>query len=139
MHLRRALLLFAIVLGLAAIASSISPPEERRSRPEPRQAQPEPEAGPRASPGRERVELRFATGKVATTRTLRQGTPATVTTTVEAPGQVELDGLGLTAPAEPRTPATFDVLANEPGRYAVLFTPAGATEAKRLGTLVVTR
>ena len=31
--------------------------------------------------------------------------------------------MGLTDPAEPGTPATFDVLAGAPARYPVTFTP----------------
>ncbi len=44
---------------------------------------------------------------------------------------------GARAPAEPGTPARFDVLVDEPGRFAVFATPAGSNERRRVGTLVV--
>ena len=59
---------------------------------------------------------------------------------VHLPGQVAIPGLGLSASADPVTPARFDVLENRPGSYPILFAPAGgdqATDAQRAGTLVI--
>ncbi|MDT7784838.1 MAG: hypothetical protein QOF58_3257, partial [Pseudonocardiales bacterium] len=44
MHIRRALLLFAVVLGMAALAASVSRPPDERTRTTP--TTPAPEAGP---------------------------------------------------------------------------------------------
>jgi hypothetical protein len=56
---------------------------------------------------------------------------------VDRPGLVELEGLGLSAPAEPLTPARFDVLVARPGSFPVTFVPAGRGDPARVGTLVV--
>ena len=56
---------------------------------------------------------------------MRAGAAATVEVAVSEAGTVDIPDLGLTAPADPVTPARFDVLATRPGRYPLLFTPAG--------------
>jgi hypothetical protein len=135
MHLRRALLLFAIVLGLTALATSMSRPPEQRREPGPRpQAKPRAPTAAPARVGPPAAQLRFGPAG-DTTRKLALGRPAVVTVSVPRPGEVALEGLGLSAPAEPLTPARFDVLAREPGRYAVVFAPAGEDERVTLGTL----
>jgi hypothetical protein len=106
-HLRRALLLFAIVLGMAALAASLSRPVEDRSEPErpavqaprdtgPATAAPAPATGPR-----EPVSLDAAKDE---SRRLRAGSAATVEVSVTEPGSVEIPGLGLSAEADPLTP-----------------------------------
>jgi hypothetical protein len=132
-HVRRALLLFAIVLGLAALATSVSRPRDgsrdgpvERPRATPRPLPPGPAA---------RARIAFEPAAHPPTRTLRAGRPAEVRVEVRQPGLVELPGLGLSDDAEPGTPATFEVLSNEPGSYAVLLTPAGSDERRRIGTL----
>ena len=57
------------------------------------------------------------------------------------PGTVVIPGLGLSASADAVTPARFDVLEHRPGRYPILFAPAGsaeATDAAPAGMLVIT-
>jgi hypothetical protein len=139
-HLRRALLLFAIVLALAALAASLSRPTDTDDRsadappPAATGSAPSATAGDgglapvdvsfdAADPGRERVEA---------------GRPATVRVAVSDPGQVEIPSLGLTSAAEPLTPARFDVLADSPGSHRIRFTPAAGDESRAAGTLVVT-
>ncbi len=56
---------------------------------------------------------------------------------VEAAGTVEIPRLGLSASAEPLTPARFDVLPTEPGRYELRFVPAAGDESRPAGTLTV--
>ena len=134
------MLLFAIVLGLAALATSISRPrEERRRAPEPTTTTTE-RPQPTASPGPESNATRpvsFSPGGKPLTKRLRAGRPAVVTVGVEEPGQVQIENLGLTAAAQPLTPARFDVLVREPGRFRVSFTPAGERESRRVGTFAV--
>jgi hypothetical protein len=143
-HVRRALLLFAIVLGLAAIAASVSrQPEESGERAEQPAVRsgtedvPLPEASPgAAAPSRGTVELLFeAEGNQ--TRRLEAGQPATVLVEADEPGLVEISDLGLSASAEPLTPARFEVLVPDAGRYAITFTPAADDTASAAGTLVV--
>lgn len=138
MELRRALLLFAIVLGLAAIVTSVSRPD----RPErddgsalPNTA--EPEAGPEPLGGRP-APISF-TAVEPTTRRLEAGRPATVLVKVPEPGEVRLGGLGLSAPADRLTPARFEILERRPGDYEVRFTPAGSSEERAAGILRIVR
>jgi len=138
-ELRRALLLFAIVLGLAAVVSSLARPPARNSgdgaapRTE-RSATPTATAPPSASPA---PPIRFVVGRPRKTETLKAGDAATVTVVVEEPGEVSLDGLGLTAAAEPLAPARFDVLSTRPGRHAVRFRALRDTESRLLGVLQI--
>ena len=138
MQIRRALLLFAIVLGLAAIAASIVRPRDEGGE-SPRSA---PAAGgePTVSPGpggKPPVTLLFDAERDETRR-LEVGRAATVEVAVDEPGQVEIPLLGLAAPAGPVTPARFDILASEVRRYGIEFTPAAGDESRPAGTLAVT-
>jgi hypothetical protein len=143
-HVRRALLLFAIVLGLAAIAASVSrTPEEsgeRETQPAVR-SDAEDVAEPSVSPGDATPaagvrELVFDAARDQTRR-VDAGQPATVLVEVDEPGLVEIVNLGLSAPAEPLTPARFEVLASDPERLAITFTPADGDTPDDAGTLVV--
>ena len=139
MHLRRALLLFAIVLGMAALVASLSRPvEDRRAdsgQREPTDSEP-PTASPTPAPDLP-AQLSFAASENETMR-LRAGEAATVEVSVDVPGSVDIPDMGLTAAADPHTPARFDVLASRPGRYELLFTPAGGNPSEPAGSLVVT-
>ena len=138
MHLRRALLLFAIVLGMAALVASLSRPiEQRRTDTAPRQ-QREP-GPPTASPApvpalRARLVFDAAANRP---KRLHAGEAATIEVAVPESGTVEIPDLGLTAAADPVTPARFDVFP-PPGRYELLFTPSKGDQARPAGTLVVT-
>jgi hypothetical protein len=138
-HVRRALLLFAIVLGMGALVASLSRPiEQRRTDTAPRQQR---EPGPATvSPGPATelpAPLSFQASKDSSKR-LRTGEPATIEVSVPESGSVEIPDLGLTAPADPFTPARFDVLPTRPGRYELLFTPSDADRPRPAGRLVVT-
>ena len=143
MHLRRALLLFAIVLGVAAVAASVSRPrgdsdgsDPFRTPPTADQVEP-PEAGPAPEGSPPPVELTFfADDRTAQRIRVRQA--ATVLVEVEEAGQVAISDLGLSAAAEPLTPARFDLLSGTTGRHAITFSPAaGEGTVRRIGTLVV--
>ena len=140
MELRRALLLFAIVLGLAAIAASVSRPpasekadtaaetsSRERSTPT---AGPSPGSGPPA-------EIAFEADLKPETRTVPAGRAATVIVTAYEPGQIEIERLGLTAAAEPGAPARLDLLTDSPERYAVTFTPVETGEKRKIGVIEV--
>jgi hypothetical protein len=142
-HLRRALLLFAIVLGLAAIAASVSRPpdesDERASRPAPPTA-PEPDPRPTLSPGTATpngvVELSTNAERWEKLR-LSTGRAATLLVEAEEPGAVEIPELDLVGFAEPLTPARFELLVSRPGRYELVFTPVADDQPRPAGTLVV--
>jgi hypothetical protein len=137
-QLRRALLLFAIVLGLGALAAQVAPSPKEATKSEP-PAQGRDGTVPRLS-DRTRLgrtfRLRFEAGGKPRVETVTAGAHVIVSVAVPEPGQVELEGFGLVASAEPATPAVFDVVPDDPGRFDALFRPIdGARE--RAGTLVV--
>jgi hypothetical protein len=147
-HLRRALLLFAIVLGLAAIAASVSrPPDSTSERATPSPGVPpatETEGAPTVSPGSADTaesgtgtRVTFDDPEREPTRRVPAGQAATVLVEVDEPGEVEIPDLGLSAPGEPLTPARFELFVAEPGTHEVLFTPAAADEPDEIGTLAI--
>jgi hypothetical protein len=139
-HLRRALLLFAIVLGLAAVAASISRPRNntepfRATPPPPETESQQPRATPRVS--LPTAELTFYASEPRA-QGIDAGQAATVYVEVEEPGQVFIHDLGMSTAAEPLTPGRFDVLTRQTGRFPITFQPAGGdTAEERAGTLVV--
>ena len=138
-HIRRAMLLFAIVLGVAALVASLSPPlEERRSDTTPSESPPTAPPTATATPAPEPSHaLEFDATENESLR-VRAGQAATVLVAVEEPGSVDIPDLGLTEPANPHTPARFDILAPSPGSYDLLFTAAGGSDSEAAGKLVVT-
>ena len=144
MELRRALLLFAIVLGLAAIATSLSrPPESGRDTVSERgkESPPTPNPGPGSVPvsAKPRAPIIFRAGEGATkTESVKAGDAASVWIVAGEGGEAAIEGLGLQAYAEPGAPARFEVLSSVPGRYALTFTPTAGGEVRKLGFLQVT-
>jgi hypothetical protein len=145
-HIRRALLLFGIVLGMAALVASFSRPPEQRATSE-RTEQPAPgpgttpEEGPAtAVPAPADSSPRAISFDAASRdkRRLAEGRAATLEITVDEPGSVEIPDLGLTASADEHTPARFEVFASRAGAYAIFFRPANGDESRPAGTLVVT-
>jgi hypothetical protein len=138
-HLRRALLLFAIVLGMAALVASLSGPIEQRRDTTTAQEPPQPgpavaEPGPAAEPA---TSLSFD-GPENESKRLAAGRAATVEVSVAEPGDVSIPLLGLTEPAEPDTPASFDVLVTTTGSYDLIFMPASGAASEPAGKLVIT-
>lgn len=135
MHLRRAILLFALVLGLTALAAAISPP---RNDPEPEVA-PAP-AAPAESFLPRNVTFEPRESGVPRVKSARTGQHIVVTVPFKEGGLVTIPLLGRTASVSPSDPARFDLLAPPPGRYDVMFEPSGSAglsaEPRRLGTLV---
>jgi hypothetical protein len=138
-HVRRALLLFAIVLALAALATSVTRPERDRDSDTPRepgsaQAREEAAAGPGApAPSELRLPRRGRPGAVR----LTAGRATTLVVPVQRDGQVEVPGLGLSEPATPLAPARFELLVESVGTYQITFTPADDEELRVLGRLEV--
>lgn len=139
MELRRALLLFAIVLGVAAIASSLARPrDEERPATDATTTVAAPSATEPAAKSPQPTTIQFGTAAKPQTRRLEIGQPATVLVDVETPSQVDIPSLGLTDTAEPLTPALFEVLATAAGSHPIMLQPA-ASEAlpSKVGTLKV--
>jgi hypothetical protein len=140
--LRRALLLFAIVLGLAAIASSIARPPEDDDKRDARvpatesSGRVEATSVPDASAGERTIRLRPGIKKKSWRLIARR--PATLIVAVAEPGQVEIPKLGLVQPAEPLTPARFDLLISTPDRIRVFLRAASGNGGRRpLGSIHV--
>jgi hypothetical protein len=144
-HIRRALLLFAIVLGMAALVASISRPPEKQTATE-QSEEPSPGVGtsPEAGPGTAAPAPADAPARPISfdagsrdRRRLAQGRAATVEIAVDEPGSVDVPDLGLTASADEHTPARFEIFATRAGAYAILFRPADGDRSRPAGTLVV--
>jgi hypothetical protein len=138
-HVRRALLLFAIVLGLAAIAASISRTPESGERAQQPSAGPGTDTAPSVSAGSAAegpVEVVFDASRDQVRR-VEERQPATVLVEVDEPGLAEIPDLGLSANGDAVTPARFEVLVSDPGRYELSFTPVEDDTAGPAGTLVV--
>jgi hypothetical protein len=138
-HVRRALLLFAIVLGLAAIAASISRTPESGERAQQPSADPGTDTAPSVSAGSAAegpVEVVFDASRDQVRR-VEERQPATVLVEVDEPGLAEIPDLGLSANGDAVTPARFEVLVSDPGRYELSFTPVEDDTAGPAGTLVV--
>lgn len=135
------------MLGLAAIASSITRPSERdgdgagadgttaTTGGSGTRAAAAPKAG---TPPVDPTTIRFSGGERRQSRKLERGRPATVLVAVEAPGQVEIPTLGLTQPAEPVTPARFDLLVPDAGSHRIVLRPADSESRETpIGTLKI--
>jgi len=133
------LLLFAIVLGMAALAASLSrplePPERDSASRKEREPEP-PTAAPQPAPAAP-AAVSFDAAENESVR-LPAGDAATLEVSVEEAGTVDIPDLGLSATATAVTPARFDVLATTPGRYELTFTPAAGDRVEPAGKLVVT-
>jgi hypothetical protein len=143
-HIRRALLLFAIVLGLAAIAASVSrsPEDSGDGEPPPvtpseSEELPSPSVSSGDAPSVSGVRELVFDAERDQTRRVDAGQPATVLVEVDEPGLVEIADLGLSSPAEPLTPARFEILRSEPERFDITFTAAEDDFPGPAGTLVV--
>ena len=132
MHLRRAVLLFALVLGLTALAAAVSPSRDSGDD----SAQPAPAAGSADVLPRQLVfEVRSATRPQVLRA--RAGAHVVVVVRAAAGGLVSVPALGRTGTVSPATPARFDLLTPAPGRYDVMFTESGGgSEPRRVGTLL---
>jgi hypothetical protein len=136
MHLRRAVLLMAMVLAVVALAEALVPvPRERRAE---RRQPPPPAPPPRAAVDVRTITVRYpARGPIRPVR-VAAGTHVVLEVATAAAGEASVAGLGLVQPAEPDSPARFDILADRPGTYTVDFDPAAGRGAA-VARLVVAR
>ena len=120
MHLRRALLLMALVVFVVAAVGALAPPPGDRTEDEGPGLAPAPVAEAPPEP----LALRYPARDRG--KRLRVATGAHVVLQVETrqAGEASIPELGLVLPADPATPARFDVLAGRPGTYDVTFDPA---------------
>ena len=129
MHLRRALLLFAVVLGATVVASLLAP---RRHEGAPSSVQTAPRASSPAAV--ESMRLRFPVRTPPRTLRVAAGQHLQLEVATTVPGQASAFGTVLSA--EALTPASFDVLAPQRGSYPVTFQPSAGAPV-RLATVSV--
>jgi hypothetical protein len=135
MHLRRALLLFAIVLGLSAIVASVSRTDRGKHGAGAGHAE-APQALPQQGFARP-VRVTFSSSDHNRVRRVPVRHAVEATITARRAGLGAIGRLNVSGPTEPNTPARFEIFQTRPGRFPVSFTPAGTSDSKRLGTLVV--
>lgn len=133
MHLRRAILLFALVLGLTALAASVSPTHQSSTTVG---APADTPPAPRQSSLLRTVTFTTEAGARPVTRTARTGEHLLLDVASAQGGLVTIPRLGRTASVDASAPAQFDLLAPAAGRYDVLFSGGGVDEPQRVGTLV---
>jgi hypothetical protein len=135
MHLRRALLLFALVLGLTALAAAVSPSREKDEPPVPPAAA---VAGSPPGPVAPRtVAFRARSTGRPPLRRARAGEHLVVTVASGDGGLATIPQLGRIETVSPAAPARFDLLAPAAGRYDVMLqVGAGPSEPRRVGTLL---
>ena len=136
MQLRRVVLLFALVLGLVAVVTSVAPPPADRDEDEPARPVQAPSAGAPSPVAERTIRLRaLRRGARAQARRVATGTRLTLIAPVNEPSDVEIEGMGLVQSAEPLTPARFDLLAAPAGRHDVIVRPVDGNP-RRVARLV---
>ena len=134
MHLRRAILLFALVLGLTALAAAVSPVPHDKSNP----STPGTGAAPAGSVLPRGVAFTSIGVGRPQIRRARPGEHLLVTVASTQGGLVTIPALGRTASVSEAAPARFDLLAPAAGRYDVMLALGGAgEEPRRVGTIVI--
>jgi hypothetical protein len=132
-HLRRAILLFALVLGLTAVAAAVSPSRDEDDAPP---------AVPTTATYAANVlprEVEFEALESGKPKVVRAqvGQRLVVTVASAEGGLVRIPKLGRIDSVSPAAPARFDLLAPPAGRYDVLLELGGGpSEPRRIGTLV---
>jgi hypothetical protein len=131
-HLRRAILLFALVLGLTALAAAVSPSRKDES------TAPAPAPGTRATTVVPRsVSFAARASGAPEVRRARVGEHLIVTVSSADGGLVTIPRLGRTSSVSAAAPARFDLLAPAAGRYDVMLAiGGGTTEPRSVGALV---
>jgi hypothetical protein len=130
-HLRRAILLFALVLGVTALVASVSPSRDSGTPAPPAAVAPPPSGGPPRT-----LAFDSRPGSRPALRTARAGEHVVLSVASTAGGLVTIPRLGRAQSASPATPALFDLLAPPGGRYDVMFAASGLDAPRRVGTLV---
>jgi hypothetical protein len=138
MHLRRAILLFALVLGLTALAAGVSPTRDDSGggSDSTAVAPPAPVSPSEALPRQIALDTRRLPGGRPRTLRARENEHIVVAVLASGGGLATIPDLGRTDTASSAAPAQFDLLAPPPGRYDVMFEATGSDEPRRIGTLV---
>jgi hypothetical protein len=126
-HLRRAILLFALVLGLTALAAAVSPSRDKGV---------PPTAAPAVLAPSKPLARTIVFPPRPVVRRARVGEHLVLALESADGGLMTIPRLGRTASVSPDTPARFNLLAPAAGRYDVLFAASPLDEPRLAGTLV---
>ena len=122
-----------VILLAVAIVGALVPVPSRRGGREPAA----PPAGSSAAQTVRTIALRYPPAAAPPRPRVTAGAHIVLQVGTSEAGQATVAALGLVAPAEPSTPARFDVLASRPGTYPIAFQPASGGAARTVGTLTV--
>jgi hypothetical protein len=131
---RRLVILVVVLMGLTALAASVSPPPETR-RGDGAQTTPTPSPAPTASDAASAQEGTLTLDGAERAQEVRAvvGQELTLEVRADTPDTVVIDGLDATEPVAPDSPAHFDLYADAAGRYPVRLLEGG----RELGELVI--
>ena len=137
-HLRRAILLFALIMGLTALAAAVSPSrDDSGGGPGAAAVAPAPEVSPADALPRELVlDTRRTAPRGGRVLHARADEHVVVSVLASGGGLATIPALGRTDSVSAAAPARFDLLAPAAGRYEVMLEPVGADEPHHVGTLV---
>jgi hypothetical protein len=127
------MLLFALVLGLTALATAIAPPP-----PSSRNDTATAPVPPPTSTAPAEVEITFNTSGKPLTHHVASDAHVLVQVVSPDGGEVTIPKLGRIDSVSGGSPVTFDLVDLAPGRYDVLFEPS-LGQPVRVGTLVSSR
>jgi hypothetical protein len=133
MHLRRALLLMALILGVVALVEALVPVPRQRGATQP----PAPAAPPSEPAPTRTLQVRYPPRAPVPRLRVGTGSHVVLQVSTSTPGEASIPTLGLVQAAEPATPAPFDLLAARPGTYEISFDPASDGRTAPVGQLVV--
>jgi hypothetical protein len=123
--------LFALVLGLTALAAAVSPSRTTN------QSVVGPAAPLPAGVVVPRTVAFDTRARTARTRRARPGEHVVISVSSSQGGLATIPQLGRTGSVSPDAPAQFDVLAPSAGRYDVMVQASGSNEPRRVGTLLI--
>jgi hypothetical protein len=135
-HVRRAILLFALVLGLTALAAAVSPSRDSGGGGGAPVAPAPAVSAAQALPRQIVLDTRRSRGRTPKLLRARENEHIVLLVLASGGGLATLPQLGRTASVSAAAPALFDLLAPPPGRYDVMFEATGSREPRRAGTLV---
>jgi hypothetical protein len=134
---RRILVLVAVLMGLTALAASLTPPPQPTQRnpaatgptPTPQAIEPQPATAPRT------VSARLSEAGPPRTVSARTGDTIELDVSGSTPDTVVIDDLAVSEPVDPDSPAQVEIYADMPGSYPVLLLDS----RRRIGALRITR
>jgi hypothetical protein len=131
---RRLLVLVAVLMGLTALAATLSPPPESLRRTPPSESPTPSATPPPATPpsSSDSVNARIsATAPRARHVTASVGDLVTLDVTGDVVDTVVIDDLAVVEPIDPDSPAQVELYAGAPGRYPIRLLSSG----RSIGTL----